>query len=1255
MTLQIELKQSRRTLAPAPRRPQGQRETWRRLFLAAVFSLASLFMHAGMCRAQAVCVGDCGGGGSVSIGDIIVMVRLALTGGTAGCTAGDANLDGKITVSEILQAVNNALQGCPEAIARTPTWTATPTPTATLLQGTPAVEVIPRVVMATVDGIEILNFGPVGANVTSSSAAVSRANFRLRSMVGGASLRTNGSGGNGGCPAVSCTTDRSTSTETTTYANYLSTTAAGHTVVRNGTARVQVSDPNYCATHVVPAAASVTVSLSGFTLTETVGRTPIAQLSADIADTFVPAGASCGDNLSGTDTVNGTQTVMCVVGAAAQAIPCPANGIDVALTAQGLQLERLFQPIGTQTDGTPLCALRVTAQGEMDLSDRASGEHFAESFAGTQLTEYPGANGQSAFKIEGPLSVGCLGTVLLQTHAPLQMAPGDKCPGAGILQVAAPLPTAAVGGPTASEMRSAAPVVAASASGPAKVSEINGLRQAVYHAADGTVYQVLQNLNADADSGAEAFQVTTLVGAADAGPCSYVAGGTFDAEAVVGALSGQVLDPALVVTSGTIGDTTPPCFDAQGNGGSGTLCVGIGYTDACACPPGASCTAFAVGMGASLRDGAAGIPGGQALSIPVTQLGPGCSGFANAAAYGFGASGPTLDAPLCAAAPPDGFRLERGMSAILAYKAPQATRFTVGYGGFPIDEDGNNPFMCPANSVLGSGEAQTLFTLPPPMIAFGSGGGVSFDFNQDGQVDSTAGSCADAALLVCGSAPVATPTPNPSITPIALGTPAMVTTTGTTANGTNAFGGASCGLGGDAAPDQAFTYTAGASGTYTIDTFRSTFDTLLSVRDASTGKELACNDDASPGVGQSQVTVTLTAGQSVLIIVDGYGDASGAFTLHVAFTGIPPTPTPTPSPGLPDLVVTLLQAPTTATPGQPITVAVTVQNRGSGAAGGFQVGLQYTPSGATAGVDGGVACSVAGLAAGDTMTCTQRVAVPSHLLPGAYALTAIADAGNQVVESDETNNARVADTGPLTLSGPYWQSVGPYGGDVTAMAIDPTAPTTLYAGTRGGVFKSTDGGASWAPMNVGLSHLGIAALAINPTTPTTLYAGTLNGGVFMSSDGAANWAPMNTGLSDLIIYTLAIDSTTPSILYAGTSRSGVFKSTDGGASWAPMNAGLLNLNVVALAIDPTTPTTLYAGTGGGVFESTDGAVSWAPMNVGLSNQNVSTLAIDPTTPTTLYAGTQRGVFKSADGAASWVPINAGLSNHWTVPSSWGVA
>ena len=89
-------------------------------------------------------------------------------------------------------------------------------------------------------------------------------------------------------------------------------------------------------------------------------------------------------------------------------------------------------------------------------------------------------------------------------------------------------------------------------------------------------------------------------------------------------------------------------------------------------------------------------------------------------------------------------------------------------------------------------------------------------------------------------------------------------------------------------------------------------------------------------------------------------------------------------------------------------------------------------------------------------------------------------------------------------------SIRPGGGIINVLAIDPATPTTLYAGTASGVFKSTDGGGSWRAVNAGLTALHVRALALDPATPTTLYAGTYGGGVCKSTDGGGSWRAVNT-------------------------------------------------------------------------------------------------------------------------------------------------
>jgi hypothetical protein len=230
--------------------------------------------------------------------------------------------------------------------------------------------------------------------------------------------------------------------------------------------------------------------------------------------------------------------------------------------------------------------------------------------------------------------------------------------------------------------------------------------------------------------------------------------------------------------------------------------------------------------------------------------------------------------------------------------------------------------------------------------------------------------------------------------------------------------------------------------------------------------------------------------------------------------------------------------------------------------------------------------------------------------------------------------------------------------------VDPATPSTLYAGTEGSVFKSTDAGESWVSAGNGIGRRGqVRVFAIDPSTPSTIYAGMAAWypgapAVLKSTDSGGSWVAADRGIAfaDYLesVLCLAIDPAAPSTLYAGT-ENGLFKSTDGGTSWNAANAGLgipgKYLGIPSLAIDPLTPSTLYAGTYvGGVFKSTDSGATWSPMNTGLTSIRVSALAVDPAVPSTVYAATgvgldlqcRRGVFRSTDSGHTWAPFDAGL-------------
>jgi photosystem II stability/assembly factor-like uncharacterized protein len=230
-----------------------------------------------------------------------------------------------------------------------------------------------------------------------------------------------------------------------------------------------------------------------------------------------------------------------------------------------------------------------------------------------------------------------------------------------------------------------------------------------------------------------------------------------------------------------------------------------------------------------------------------------------------------------------------------------------------------------------------------------------------------------------------------------------------------------------------------------------------------------------------------------------------------------------------------------------------------------------------------------------------------------------------------------------------WTPVGPEGGNIAALAIDPQNPAVLYAGTAegSGLFKSTDGGAHWVVANTGLTDTAVISLAINPQNTAILYAGTFSGGLFKSTDGGLHWNA--SGLAGQKVNAVVINVTLPTTMYAGIDNGGVFKSIDGGNSWTPTS--LANADVLCLSDDPQTPSTIYAGTGSNtLLKSTDSGTIWQTIYSYPSAGGVSAIAIDPQTPATLYVGFHsRGdlipgaLFKSIDGGQSWNEASAGLA------------
>jgi outer membrane protein assembly factor BamB len=252
-------------------------------------------------------------------------------------------------------------------------------------------------------------------------------------------------------------------------------------------------------------------------------------------------------------------------------------------------------------------------------------------------------------------------------------------------------------------------------------------------------------------------------------------------------------------------------------------------------------------------------------------------------------------------------------------------------------------------------------------------------------------------------------------------------------------------------------------------------------------------------------------------------------------------------------------------------------------------------------------------------------------------------------------------TARLSPDNTGWKSLGPgnIGGRIRSILIDPANPQKIYIGSvGGGVWISTDGGQSWQPGNDLMANLAVCSMAMDPTTPATIYAGTGEGywiwpatqyktdfiqgdGIFKSTDGwvwqqLASTKPTDTNKDFLWVKGLSVNSDGSAIL-AGTS-AGIFRSTDGGTTWSKCLAA----NVGNLSFNPTDQTKAVAAmlAGGGIYYSADGGISWRasakPAGAGSIGRIQVCYAVN--NPSVVYASVERNgseIWRSIDGGQTF--------------------
>lgn len=217
-----------------------------------------------------------------------------------------------------------------------------------------------------------------------------------------------------------------------------------------------------------------------------------------------------------------------------------------------------------------------------------------------------------------------------------------------------------------------------------------------------------------------------------------------------------------------------------------------------------------------------------------------------------------------------------------------------------------------------------------------------------------------------------------------------------------------------------------------------------------------------------------------------------------------------------------------------------------------------------------------------------------------------------------------------------WSPVGPPGGAVYGLALDPKDANVLYAGAfSGGVWKSTDGGATWARLAGLPARETVNAVAVSPADPKVVLAAGFTA-LWRSADAGATWKKvLDQGRQQPAMTGLAFDPATPATVWASSDSdghpAGVFRSTDAGATWKPVEAGTTSITrVFGIAVSRDGKTVL-AGSSTGVYRSADGGATWERALEDAAVHSVAVLADGA-----LLAGTNgRGVRRSTDGGASW--------------------
>lgn len=320
----------------------------------------------------------------------------------------------------------------------------------------------------------------------------------------------------------------------------------------------------------------------------------------------------------------------------------------------------------------------------------------------------------------------------------------------------------------------------------------------------------------------------------------------------------------------------------------------------------------------------------------------------------------------------------------------------------------------------------------------------------------------------------------------------------------------------------------------------------------------------------------------------------------------------------------------------------------------------------------------------------RQRAFPSGTIDEKAYRKALTIRDRQRAEQQLNQNAKDLTTAEWVFDGPL-----NVGGRVTDVEVIPGSPEVILLGAAaGGIFRTTDEGASWEAVFDDMPTLAIGDIAVAPSNPQTVYVGTgepnagggslaYDGlGIFRSEDGGQSWE--SKGLDDVgSVGRVVVDPSNEDRLYvaamgtlfANNDERGIYRSLDGGDNWEQVLFVSDSTGGIDLAIHPNEPMTIYAamwervrrpdrrsytGPTSGIYKSTDGGDTWVALNGGLPTNPFDkgriSLAIAPSNPGRVYAGyvNDAGVLgnmmESNNAGLSWT--NMSTNGLQVVPYDW---